>query len=81
MLLVVLLVTYCIGKHESKIIKKVFRNKLNLVLTSLWLINIIPGLLSSISVKVDIADLVISVFLTSLKLPVCRFKILFTQRY
>jgi len=45
LLLVTLLVTYCIGKHESKTEKCLEINKLSLVLTSLWLINIIPGLL------------------------------------
>jgi hypothetical protein len=74
-----LLVTYCKGKHDSKLIEKVFRNKLRLSVTTVWLIILSQDSFFNISVRTDTADIVINIFLTSLKLPVCRSKTLFTQ--
>ena len=76
-----LLVTYCMGKHDSKIITKAFRNKLKLSFTLVWLIILSQVSFFNISINTDTADFVINLFLTCLKLPVCRSKILFTQRY
>ena len=80
-LLETLLVTYCIGRHDSKIIKKMFRNKLKLSFTSVWLIILSQDSFFNISINIDTADFVINPFLTSLKLPACQSKILLTQRY
>jgi len=43
--------------------------------------NIIQDSFFNISINTEPADFVINFFLTSLKLPVCRPKILFRQRY
>jgi len=67
-----LLVTYCIGKHDSKTIKKVFTNKLKLSFTSVWLIILSQDSFFHISINIDTADFVINLFLTNLKLPVCQ---------
>ena len=66
-----LFVTYCIGKHDSKIILKMFRNKLKLSFTSVWLIILSQDSFFHISINIDTADFVINLFLTSLKLPIC----------
>jgi hypothetical protein len=76
-LLDTLLVTYCVGKQ----LKKVFRNKLKLVLTSMCLIILSQNLFFGFSVQFDPADFVVNHFLTSLKLPVGQSKIVYTQRY
>jgi hypothetical protein len=44
--------------------------------------NIFPGFIFfNISINNDTTDFVINLFLTNIKLPVCRLKILFSQRY
>ena len=58
-----------------------FRNKLKLSFTSVWLIILFQDSFFNISINTDTADFVINLFLTSLKLPACQSKILFTQRY
>ena len=60
--------------------KKVFWNKFKLSLTSLCLIILSQDSFFNISVKIDAANCIINLFLTSLKLPICHSKILLTQR-
>jgi len=64
-MIITLVVTYCIGKHESKTIKKVFRSKLKLVLISVLLIILSQDSFISIYIKGETKDFVTSLFLTS----------------
>jgi len=66
---------------HRKTIKRVFRDKLKLVLTSVVSIILLQNSFFSFSVQFDTARLVIDLFLTSLKLPVGQSKIVFTQRH